>query len=168
MTILIQDSFTDADDTTLASHSPNVGGAWVPISGYANAVIGSNMLTMGMIGEARYYNNIGQYANSYAQIVTDDTFTRLFLRYIDENNYYYCEINSRYGAVSIKKRFENVGSLLCYLPFEDRSFGLHTYRFDIVGVTLTVKRDSVVILTCTDTDIASGYIGLGIISNLLG
>ncbi len=66
LTYYLQDSFTAADDTTLASHSPEIGGAWTMFSGYEldSILIESNEVTRAVdpqpdaFGNARVFNDV--------------------------------------------------------------------------------------------------------------
>jgi PKD repeat protein len=157
MAILVQDSFTDIDGTSLASHSPDIGGAWVSVTGsssiFSNRCDSNSTLAL-------YYNQFGGSHQLTDASVKIDNYTtafaepfRLLLRLQDANNFY--AWTPGYG---IWKRVGGVGNDL--LLFVDGTDGLPV-ELQMIGNTLYAYHNSILVGQVTDPSptFSTGFVG---------
>ena len=154
MSILVQDSFTDANFTFLPDHTPDVGGAWVEWGSGDGGYIKDNQLTQDAFDGIDVYSDtvIPDDQYSSVEVVVDEGTLQLSVRFVDQFNFYYYE-----QGAGIKKLVSGTPTLL--QAYATDPVGLT--KLSVVGTTLTLFTDGEVKATAEDSSLASGKIGIG-------
>lgn len=95
MTVLAQDSFTEASDTPLESHVAEIGGQWHRVTGTSGATVSAalGVVIRGAGGSTAHYQPGSVVLGdgdiySTLPLVIGGIETHVFARYIDANNFY--------------------------------------------------------------------------------
>lgn len=167
MTSFVDDSFTEASDTILSSHTPETGGAWSKLEGETLYVLGGQ----GLVRSAQYAGGRGFYVNATAPASADYTLSGTFVNYA--SNYGGTGLcarvngvdNDRYEAGAYRDGSNNpvseihkyVGGVQTVLATGD-AFGYASgdvYKFELAGTSLKLYRNNVLIHSITDSSITA-------------
>ena len=187
MVEFVSDSFTEASDTTLASHSPETGGAWDRIYGGTNECIvagglgyvsGANTSNLspyvnvatppsadyqvrGLLASADNTSN-GDVPQLYARSpgwVDGGTLNGYFVRYVGN-------ATSANRAWQLGKAVNNVTTLLGTFPQNITLNQQYDVKLVVQGSDLEAFVDGVSRITASDSSLtAAGYAGLGCRAN---
>lgn len=164
MAVLVQDSFTGTNGTLLENHSPEIGGAWVKVSGtsfYLHDYLPFHNSGLSGGGQALYYNNIADNADGYVQAQPQCCMTTVWLiaRYIDINNYYYLSLDQDFGTQQLYKNVSGVPTLLYTTNYAPS--GTDVYKLYVIGTSLKMYWNTTLIHTHSDSSLATGKYGIG-------
>lgn len=174
--IIFSDTFTEASNTTLASHTPDTGTSWTQLisNGTDLVISGANdrldaAATSGGLSDGAFYTADVTYPSAdYSAEVTmvtgdtgDDTNT-LGVRVLDANNAYYVIFNEAFATL-----FKKVGGTITEL---DDALTVpvngEVVKLEALGTSIKVYADDVEILSATDSSLtAAGKAGVGMGDN---
>jgi hypothetical protein len=172
-TLIFEDTFTEASNTTLASHTPDLGTSWTRlINNSSDMAINASTdrldatLATGSLNDGAFYTADVTYptADYSAEVLmvngstSDDTNT-LGVRVVDADNAYYVIFNESFATL-----FKKVSGTITELndavtvPVDGEVVNL-----EAIGSSIKVYADDVVILSATDSSLTSaGKAGVGI------
>ena len=158
------DTFTDSDGTTLQIHN----GLW-DCNFNSEAIIQSNRAITSGINFQQCLANSFQDGSVSAILnfpgSNSDNNSAVFLRYIDSNNFYQCNLNASDGYV-IFKMYQGNFSVLQNIAGSPGA-GNHTILCYITGSTITLSVDGTQRAQTTDTDLPNpGRAGIGLNPNI--
>lgn len=160
------DTFTDANDTALTSHTPDSGGTWIEAAG-SGATIQSNgaFLSEGFMRHSVIASGADGYAIAdLTQVGADDGHVYLIGRWggalDDTGSYYAVTLRNVFGTLSMKL-IKLVGGSQTDLDTHTPGALPSTIELRMVGSAITAKADNAEVMSATDSDIsAAGYFGL--------
>lgn len=169
--VILLDTFTEASNVTLASHTPEMGSAWVAaastmtVGGGTGYVAGTSSTS-----SALYYNNASPTSPDYTieavvQRPSTDTATfraqGVLARFVNTSNYYQAYYDDNVGALKLQKV---VGGTATTLGSSTATFNAntdYTLSFALSGTSLKVYWDGVEKISVTDGSLtAAGKIGI--------
>lgn len=170
-TYFLSDTFTEASDTALASHTPEIGGTWV--SGVGTPIVYSTgVLKNTAAGNGMHHNNVSPGSANYTvttKIVLNTSLNTYYggaaARVQSDKSGYVCLIAGGGGAM-IFRRVSDGGYGGSALDSDTISgFGStteYTIAFTVNGSTLSCNiSPGDISMTATDTNIsAAGYAGV--------
>lgn len=159
MAIYISDTFTDTNGTAIASHTPNVGGAW-NVSGAIT--ITSNQLICGQFGSGHPYNSTTSMASADYEVLADVVWAGAADGNADmagvigrfntaASDYYFAYYNTTGAAWHLSKAISGSESSLGTSAMAYVQGQTHTLTLRMQGTTITMLVDGVSLVSVTDT-----------------
>ncbi len=166
----LDDTFTDTSETSILSHSPEVGGAWLLQTGYSpatNAKIDPANRLYAPLGNSCYYNAAVPGSDDYYVEANLDCLSALASDNVgitgrastSANTMYLARYSRLAGAFNLLKLVAGVATTLGSFT-QTFTSGSRKIRLTMIGTTISVKLDDVEVISVTDSAIASGMAGV--------
>jgi PKD repeat protein len=160
MADLVVDTFTDTNGTLLQAHTPEIGSAWVSLTG-PSLDIQNNAVDGDSSSYARYYNNTVDAADVAVTISNYSAVPfacAIIARLTDANNYYYYSLDA-----GVWKNVAGVHTKI--IDFSDGADGLPA-ELRISGSTISAYYNGAFKGSVIDTSHTTGKVGFGLKANV--